>query len=275
MLDPWFKRHYPLKHLKKWLYWPWAEYRVLRDATAVLFTSEEERAARPAFVLALPLQRAVINYGTAAPPADDGSAAGRFRRAFPSVGGKRIILFLGRIHEKKGCELLIRAFAIDAARLAWRPATSLHLVFAGPDPRVAYRRSLERLISQTCPQGSVTWTGLLTGDLEMGRVPRRRRVRAHFAPGEFRHRRRRSARVRSAGAAVQPGEHLAGDPEDHAGFIENDDERRGPRVAAALDGARRRRATMAMRANAQRCFSARFDVRHTSVQLAATLQGVV
>ena len=33
MLDPWFKRTYPLKHLKKWLYWPWAEYRVLRDAT--------------------------------------------------------------------------------------------------------------------------------------------------------------------------------------------------------------------------------------------------
>ncbi len=32
MLDPWFKRTFPLKHLKKWLYWPWAEYRVLRDA---------------------------------------------------------------------------------------------------------------------------------------------------------------------------------------------------------------------------------------------------
>ena len=36
MLDPWFKRRYPLKHLKKLLYWPWAEYRVLRDAAAVL-----------------------------------------------------------------------------------------------------------------------------------------------------------------------------------------------------------------------------------------------
>ena len=43
MLDPWFKQRYPLKHVKKWLYWPWAEYRVLRDASAVLFTSEDER----------------------------------------------------------------------------------------------------------------------------------------------------------------------------------------------------------------------------------------
>src|SRR4051812_19499062 len=38
MLDPWFKRQYPLKHFKKWLYWPWADYRLLRDAAAVLFT---------------------------------------------------------------------------------------------------------------------------------------------------------------------------------------------------------------------------------------------
>ena len=40
-LDPWFKRRYPLKHLKKWLYWPWADYRVLRGAARVLFTTDE------------------------------------------------------------------------------------------------------------------------------------------------------------------------------------------------------------------------------------------
>src|SRR5438876_2190357 len=52
MLDPWFKRTFPLKHLKKWLYWPWTEYRVLRDAAAVIFTSEEERLqARKSFWL--------------------------------------------------------------------------------------------------------------------------------------------------------------------------------------------------------------------------------
>src|SRR5689334_1269224 len=34
MLDPWFARRYPLKHLKKMLYWP-VESRVLRSATAV------------------------------------------------------------------------------------------------------------------------------------------------------------------------------------------------------------------------------------------------
>jgi len=42
MLDPWFRRTYPLKHLKKWLYWPWADNRVLCDAKAVLFTAVQE-----------------------------------------------------------------------------------------------------------------------------------------------------------------------------------------------------------------------------------------
>src|SRR5579863_313732 len=42
ILDPWFRQRYPLKHLKKWLYWPWGEYRVLRDASFALFTTHEE-----------------------------------------------------------------------------------------------------------------------------------------------------------------------------------------------------------------------------------------
>ena len=70
MLDPWFKRQYPLKHFKKWLYWPWGEYRVLRDAAAVLFTSEEERLeAKKSFWL-YRCQEKVIGFGIDAPMAD-------------------------------------------------------------------------------------------------------------------------------------------------------------------------------------------------------------
>src|SRR5204862_3337641 len=66
MLDPWFKKTYPLKHAKKWLYWPWVDYRVLRDAAGVLFTSEEEKIlARQSFWL-YRCKEIVVNYGTAA-----------------------------------------------------------------------------------------------------------------------------------------------------------------------------------------------------------------
>ncbi len=76
MLDPWFKRQYPLKHLKKWLYWPWAEYRVLRDASAVLFTCEEERLlARESFWL-YRAKEAIVSHGTPGPGnADPGTPA--------------------------------------------------------------------------------------------------------------------------------------------------------------------------------------------------------
>jgi glycosyltransferase involved in cell wall biosynthesis len=272
MLDPWFKRQYPLKHVKKWLYWPWAEYRVLRDATAVLFTAEEEkRLARDSFWL-YRCNEMVINYGTAAPPADDGTSAGRFRRAFPSVGDKRIVLFLGRIHIKKGCELLIRAFG-SMLRQSPDAQQSWHLVFAGPDSTVAYRRSLQRLIDTTCPAGSVTWTGLLTGDLKWAAF----RAADVFAL---------TSHQENFGIAV--AEALGcGLPvllsnqvniwreidQDRAGFVENDDDA-GARALLqrwmALDEAER----AAMRANASQCFASRFDVRNTSVQLAATLRAI-
>ena len=43
MLDPWFRRTYPLKHLKKLVFWRLRQARILRDARAVCFTTEEER----------------------------------------------------------------------------------------------------------------------------------------------------------------------------------------------------------------------------------------
>ncbi|CAN7238764.1 glycosyltransferase [Trinickia sp. LjRoot230] len=162
MLDPWFKRTYPLKHLKKWLYWPWAEYRVLRDARAVLFTTEEERVlARQSFWLYRASER-VVSYGTAPPPADATALRAAFFAAFPALAGKRLILFLGRIHPKKGCDLLIRAFANVAAA-----APDAQLVFAGPGDE----DELARLRDEVTRAGigtRVTWAGMLRDNLKWG-----------------------------------------------------------------------------------------------------------
>jgi glycosyltransferase involved in cell wall biosynthesis len=162
MLDPWFKRTYPLKHLKKLLYWPWAEYRVLRDAAAVLFTSEEERrSARESFSL-YRCNEVVVNYGTAAPETDLAEAREDFFSSFPQLRGRRFLLFLGRLHEKKGCELLIEAFA------AMRNAAgdqAPDLVLAGPCADEGYRERLARMASST---SGVTFTGMLAGQRKWG-----------------------------------------------------------------------------------------------------------
>ncbi|WP_206951350.1 glycosyltransferase [Trinickia acidisoli] len=162
MLDPWFKSAYPLKHVKKWLYWPWGEYRVLRDARAVLFTTEEERLlARQSFWLYRTRER-VVSFGAAAPPGDAARLRDCFFAAYPTLAGRRLLLFLGRLHPKKGCDLLLRAFA--------RVATTeplLHLVFAGTGDgdTVAQLHTLARELGIA---ERVTWTGLLQGDCKWG-----------------------------------------------------------------------------------------------------------
>ena len=128
MLDSWFKRTYPLKHLKKWLYWPWADYRVLRDAKAVLFTSNQERiSARESFWL-YKATEIVSGYGTSPPPINTASQLKLLFERFPQLQGKRIILFMGRIHPKKGVDILIEAFGQVANN-----ENRLHLLIAGPD----------------------------------------------------------------------------------------------------------------------------------------------
>ena len=162
MLDPWFKRTYPLKHLRKWLYWPWADYRVLRDAEAVLFTTEEERLlARQSFSL-YRCRETVIGYGTAAPTGDMAQQRETFYRAFPELRGTRNLLFLSRLHPKKGCDMLLTAFA----RVAHRDPR-LRLVMAGPD-QVGWQRTLVAQAEALGVTERVTWTGMLAGDLKWG-----------------------------------------------------------------------------------------------------------
>lgn len=166
MLDPWFKRAYPLKHLKKCLYWPWAERRVLRDARGVLFTSEEERRlARQSFPPSLgayQCREVVVNYGTSTPAGNPDALRRQFFAAHPGLEGRRLLLFLSRIHPKKGCDLLLKAFAQAAAT-----DPDLHLVMAGPDGG-QWQAEMERLAGTLGLSDRVTWTGMLSGDRKWG-----------------------------------------------------------------------------------------------------------
>jgi glycosyltransferase involved in cell wall biosynthesis len=158
MLDPWFKRTYPLKHLKKWLYWPWSEYRLLRDASAVLFTSEEERLlSRDSFWLYRAKEH-IVPCGTASPPAQGELLRDAFFARHPQLRGKRLMLFLSRVHPKKGCDLLIEAFARRAqAHPDWQ------LVVAGPESGNLGER-LRARASELGLSERITWTGMLEGN---------------------------------------------------------------------------------------------------------------
>jgi glycosyltransferase involved in cell wall biosynthesis len=170
MLDPWFKRYYPIKHLKKSVFWWLTEYSVLRDAQAVLFTCKEELLlARESFRPYKCVER-VVPLGTSEPPENVEAQQKAFSEAFPQMRNKRVILFLGRLHEKKGCDLLLRAFLNlmeSKPKDVWR---DLHVMVAGPCSHPDYLKLLRELAArcEALSPGSVSLPGMLSGDLKWG-----------------------------------------------------------------------------------------------------------
>lgn len=162
MLDPYFMRRYPFKHLKKLAYWLVHERRNLNRARAVCFTSAEEmRIAGEGFPFR-EFRGAVIPYGTPGPSGDPDALRAAFFAGFPALKGRRYLLFLGRIHQKKGCDLLLEAFAQAA------PAACA-LVMAGPD-EAGLRPQLEALAQKLGVADRVYWTGMLRGDSKWGAI---------------------------------------------------------------------------------------------------------
>ncbi len=267
MLDPWFKRAYPLKHLKKWMYWPWADYRVLRDAAAVLFTCEEERIlARQSFWL-YRCNEVVVNYGAAVPSADRDAQESAFFALHPHLKGKRVALFLGRIHSKKGCDLLIEAFfQILADDPNW------HLVIAGPD-QVGWRSRLMELASELAVEHLITWPGMISGDVKYGAI---KAAEVFVLPS---HQENFGIAVAEALACGTPV--LISDKvniwrevqQDGAGIVARDDVAGTCSLLRSwIEMSPQQRSTM--RENARQCFERRFHIEKAAESLVRVLAGI-
>jgi len=160
MLDPWFKRAYPLKHIKKSIYWPLAEKNLLRDSSGVLFTTLAEcHLARQSFSR-YSSREYVVGYGASACPDPSQIDYSIYYESYPELIGKEVYLFLGRIHPKKGVDNLISAFSQIAS---FNP--NRHLVLAGP-VSPSYRRFLDHLIVSCAIESQTTWTGHLDGNMK-------------------------------------------------------------------------------------------------------------
>lgn len=162
MLDPYFKRAFPLKHLKKWLYWLGVEYWVLRRAKRVLFTTKsEELLAQQSFFIHR-WKGCVVPFGACGPSGSSEAQIEAFFKVCPSARGRRTLVYLGRIHRKKGCDMLMEAFA-EAALLD----PDLDLVMAGPDPHL-WSEELKKATRAAGIEHRVHWPGMLKGDAKWG-----------------------------------------------------------------------------------------------------------
>ncbi|AXB80653.1 glycosyltransferase [Novosphingobium sp. P6W] len=162
MLDPWFNKDKPYKVPFKKLSWLLVEGPLLNSAKAVFFTSEEEMRQAKNIFKPYHVNGMVVNYGAPDLVGDKISQAQIFRKMVPELDGAPYLLYLSRIHPKKGCDLAIAAFASIASK---RP--DLWLVMAGPDKL----GMIPKLRAQATALGimdRVLFPGMLEGDAKMG-----------------------------------------------------------------------------------------------------------
>jgi glycosyltransferase involved in cell wall biosynthesis len=162
MLDPWFNKAYPTKTFFKTIYWRLFEHKVLRDARGVMFTCEEERQLASKSFSPYVAREFVVCHGTRDIEGDPAAQRAAFVAHVPQIKGRQFILFLSRIHPKKGVDLLIQAFARHT-----RTFPELSLVIAGPD-QTGSKSALQELARQLGVDKRIYWPGMLSGDVKWG-----------------------------------------------------------------------------------------------------------
>jgi glycosyltransferase involved in cell wall biosynthesis len=154
MLDPYSLRQ---RYWRKRMYLAASERRNLEGACRLIFTTfQEQQVARESLSW---LGRAEIIHLAADTPPDMPREAARaaFVNLFPRVAGRRCLLFLGRIHPKKGLERLLRILP----EIINRHPTIL-LIIAGDGER-SHVQSIKNLVRTTNLGLHVLFTGMVEG----------------------------------------------------------------------------------------------------------------
>lgn len=164
MLDPYFQKApgRRLKAIRNWVFWKVIERKVVNSADGVLFTCEIEKfLARETFTPYHPQRELVVGLGVESPPQRSESMKEKFLSESGLTSEDRYLLFISRIHEKKGVDLLIKAYLNLRQQNVDLPV----LVIAGPGLETEYGEKLRGLASKST---EIRFLGMLTGDLKWG-----------------------------------------------------------------------------------------------------------
>ena len=154
MLDP---NSVQRSRLKKQIYGQLFEWPLLRRAWGICYTHVEEERLAAQTCSNLP-RGFIVELGAESPP--DCSQQGlraEFLDRHPELRGRTVILFLGRVHSKKGLDLLIPAFDLVSRR-----QPDAHLLIVGPGAP-AYVDSIRADVARRQLGPKVTFTGVLYG----------------------------------------------------------------------------------------------------------------
>ena len=158
------ERHLSHKAWKKRIYMTAVLDRVLRNADALhaITPAERDRIAHLGYQTPI----TVAPNGIDPAPFDTLPDPSKFLERFPTLKGKRVILFLGRLNPTKGLDILARAFSAIARRF---PNTVLLIV--GPDEEGG-QRIMESILRSEGILDKAVFTGMLTGHDKLAALSR-------------------------------------------------------------------------------------------------------
>lgn len=174
MLDPYFQRAggRRMKALRNTIYWNFLEERVVNSADGLMFTCEEEQQlANEPFSPYRPKKELVVGLGVEEPPAKSEKMMDVFYTCYPELRNNRYILFLSRIHEKKGVDMLIESYReiINEFLIHNSSSEVPKLLIAGPGLETAYGRQILRQVERsTFLKNYIIFPGMLSGDMKWG-----------------------------------------------------------------------------------------------------------
>lgn len=168
MLDPYFQRAVgrKLKAYRNIIYWKLLEKQLINFADGLLFTCEEEqRLAQLPFTPYRPKQELVVGLGVESPPTFTTAMREAFLAYCPSLRNQPYLLFLSRIHEKKGVEMLLQAYA-HLSDNSSGPVPAL--VIAGPGLDTTYGKRMQQLATNSPHAANILFPGMLMGNQKWG-----------------------------------------------------------------------------------------------------------
>ena len=172
MLDPYFQRaaNRKLKAIRNLLYWMFIEKKVVNSADGILFTCKTEMLlARKTFFSYNPKKEIDIGYGIYPPPAFSHHMRESFINSCPGLDSRPYLLFLSRVNEKKGLDLLIKSYATTIKQLLADEKEPPCLVIAGPGLNTPYGKKMTDLAaSYPLIKDLFFFTGMLSGDAKWG-----------------------------------------------------------------------------------------------------------
>lgn len=163
MLDPYFQKAVgrKWKAMRNRVFWQLLEKKVVNGVDGILFTCEQELLlARTTFPDYHPRHELNVGYGIQPPPGPTEAQQQAFVTKCPEAENQPYWLFLSRVHEKKGVDLLLKGYRSLCQKNAQIPI----LVIAGPGMETQYGIRLRKL-AEGLP---VYFTGMLKGDEKWG-----------------------------------------------------------------------------------------------------------